>query len=195
MTKKLPFYQLTPEELVDIIDEGFNVLNQATKLDAHIHGLLHKTVIAGVRTTDGKTMLVKQASDRQDAGQFVSPVGGHVRANESHEDALIREAEEELGLSNPRFAHLGNFIYERHVFGRHENHYFIYFEIDSDEEPKLGSDSIDYRYFTLEELQIEMENNPMLFGDAYKAIYERFYKNKYVSALERVTRRSVDFPV
>lgn len=77
-------------EQVDIIDENLKVLYSCDKSEAHEKGLLHATVIAEVHNSKGEWMLVKQASDKQDAGQYVSPVGGHVAAGESFEDALRR---------------------------------------------------------------------------------------------------------
>lgn len=176
MKKKLPFYQLTPDELVDIVDDELNVLHQATKLKAHSEGLLHKTVIAGVRNSKGQLILVKQASDRQDAGQFVSPVGGHVRVGESEEEALKREALEEIGLDEIEFRFLGQAIYNREVIGRKENHYFIYYEILTDENLKLGAESECFEHFSLEQIEKELEIYPAKYGAAYKFIYDSFYR-------------------
>lgn len=83
------------DELVDIVDDACAVLYSVTKTEAHQKGLLHRTVIGEVRDSKGNWLLVQQSADRQDAGQFVSPVGGHVRAGESDEDALRREAMED----------------------------------------------------------------------------------------------------
>src|SRR3989344_4262031 len=100
-------------EKVDIVDKNLKVLSHTTKKDAHEKGLLHKTVIAEVTDSKGRFLLVKQASDRQDAGQYVSPVGGHFRSGESDEDALKREAFEELGIKNFEFEYLGKVIFNR----------------------------------------------------------------------------------
>jgi 8-oxo-dGTP pyrophosphatase MutT (NUDIX family) len=89
-------------EIVDIIDESGKVLHQATKEEAHEHGWLHKTVISCLRYGDDWG-LVTQAGHKQDAGQLVHPVGGHVKAGESEEDALLRESEEEIGTENIDF--------------------------------------------------------------------------------------------
>lgn len=70
-------------EQVDVIDESGKVLKQALKTEAHTHGWLHKTVI-GYLKYGNEWALVRQASDRQDAGQLVAPVGGHVQAGESN---------------------------------------------------------------------------------------------------------------
>src|SRR5689334_6410728 len=70
------------EEIVDIVNEDGTVLRQAAKTEAHKHGWLHKTVIGYLKYGDDWA-LVCQAADRQDAGQLVAPVGGHVQAGES----------------------------------------------------------------------------------------------------------------
>ena len=88
------------DEQVDIVNENNEVIGQADKSEAHQKGLLHRTVISEVINSTGEWLLVKQASDRQDPGQYVSPVGGHMRAGESEISALLREAEEELGIKN-----------------------------------------------------------------------------------------------
>ena len=86
-------------ELVDVVDEQGTVLKIVPKQEAHRQGLLHKTVISEVIDSSGRWLLVKQSGERQDAGQFVSPVGGHVQAGETEVQALKREAEEEVGLT------------------------------------------------------------------------------------------------
>ena len=117
------------EEQVDIVDERNRVLYQTSKQEAHEKGLLHRCIIAEVIDGEGKWTLVKQAYDRQDAGQYVSPVGGHVRAGESETDVLKREALEELGLTDFTDKYIGKAIYNRFVKKRSESHFFILYEI------------------------------------------------------------------
>lgn len=162
-------------ELVDIVDENDNVLYQAKKIDAHEKGLLHRTVIAEVIDTEGRFTLVKQASDRQDAGQYVSPVGGHVRSGETEEEALHREALEEMGLKKYDFKYIGKAVFNREVLGRKENHYFILYEIYTDSKAKLNHESVGYEKFTRKQLRKEIKENPKKFGDAYYFIVEKFY--------------------
>ena len=84
------------EEAVDIVDENCKVLFSVPKSEAHEKGLLHRTVIAEIKDNQGRWLLVRQASHKQDAGQFVSPVGGHVKSGETAEEALKREVLEEV---------------------------------------------------------------------------------------------------
>ena len=128
-------------EVVDIVDKDLNILYQTTKQKAHEEGLLHKCVVAEVINSEGKMMLIRPYSHKQDAGQYVSPVGGHVTAGETDEEALKREVEEEIGIKSFKHTLKGKAIFDRHVLGRHENHYFILYEIFTDEAPQLGDEA------------------------------------------------------
>jgi len=164
-----------PDELVDVVDEDNEILHQITKREAHAKGLLHRTVIAEVKDSQGRWLLVKQASDRQDPGQYVSPVGGHVTAGETEEEALKREAEEECGLRDFNFTLVGKKIFNRRVLDRQENHYFIVYEIHSDEKLILNEESVDYRAFTDTELKEALTHTPNMFGGAFHFVVENFY--------------------
>jgi len=167
---------MSQDELVDVVDEKEKVLETVTKGEAHAQGLLHKTVISEVIDSQGGWLFVKQASDRQDAGQYVSPVGGHVTSGEKNEDALRREAFEELGLTGEyKYELAGRAIFNRAVLGRHENHYFIVYKIYSDAEPQLNHESESYRYFTPAELVNELKEHPELFGDAFHFVVEKVF--------------------
>ncbi len=166
-------------EIIDIIDKNNNIKCKMSKLDAHTKGLLHKTVIAEVRDESGRFLLVKQASHKQDPGQFVSPVGGHVLAGETEEEALRREALEEIGLRNFECKYVGRAIFKRAIRSYIENHYFIVFEIklSSKRAIKLGDESVEFRYFTEKKIKQILESNPKYFGDAYLFVVENFYRH------------------
>lgn len=164
-----------PDELVDIVDENDQVLYQTTKGKAHIEGLLHRCVIGLVINSNGEHVLVKQTPDRQDAGQYVSPVGGHVQAGENTDDALKRETEEEIGLKDISFKCIGKKIFSREVIGRKENHFFIVYEIYSDEEYTLGPEAESYKAFSPEELRHLLKTSPQLFGNSYLFQLKMFY--------------------
>lgn len=162
-------------EMVDVVDENNNVLYSTTKQNTHKYGLLHRTVIGEVIDSKERWMLVKQSSDRQDAGQFVSPVGGHIREGESEIEALKREASEEIGLKDFTYKFIGKAIFNRHVLGRIENHFFILYEIFSDEKPKLNHESESYKMFSKEELKKRLKTNPNEFGQAFHFVSKSFY--------------------
>ena len=164
-------------EIVDIIDEQNNVLYQATKEEAHQKGLLHRTVIAEVRDTQGRMLLIRHATHKQDAGKYVSPMGGHVKAGESEEQALKREVREEIGLEENiyTFSLIGRAVYNRFVLGRQENHLYVVYEITTDRDLVLNEESLDYRRFTEDEVRQKLRDTPDIFGGAFHFVVKSFY--------------------
>ena len=164
------------DEMIDVVDSRNLTTGMVSKHAAHRDGLLHRTVIGEVRDHAGNIVLVRQAHDRQDAGKFVVPVGGHVKSGETEEAALMRETFEEIGLSNFKFTFLDRFIYERHVIGRHENHYFIIYQIIADPNKFiLGPEAVEHRTFTVSELKNALKNTPEIFGASYFALLGRCF--------------------
>ncbi len=163
------------DELVDIVNDENQVVGQILKTQAHVTGALHRCVVAEVIDSKGNWILVKQASDRQDAGQFVSPVGGHIQAGETEESALKREAMEELGITVTSFKRIGQAIFNRKVIGRKENHLFVFYEIYTDEEPVLNHESVGTEKFSDQQLKYELKEDPKKFGDSFYHVLKNFY--------------------
>ncbi|MFB8089747.1 NUDIX hydrolase [Streptomyces sp. NPDC055992] len=106
------------DEILDIVDENDVVVGQAPRGEATARGLRHRCVFIEARDAEGRVFV-----HRRTATKLVFPshydmfVGGVVGAGESYEDAALREAEEELGVSGlPRPEPLFKFLYED---GRH----------------------------------------------------------------------------
>lgn len=167
------------DERVDIVNEADEVVSEVTKQEAHEKGLLHRCVLALLVTPNDEWIFVRQASDRQDPGQFVFPMGGHVMAGESIENALRREVMEELGLSNFEHKFIGAYTNRRTVLGRDENHHFKCFEIYSSTLPNLGSEAVEYRAFTKDSLCSHVNKNPREWGPLFYHEMKLFYPEVY----------------
>lgn len=167
------------EERVDVIDGNNQVIAVVPKSVAHSQGLLHRIVIAEVRNRKGEFCFVRQAGDRQDPGQFVSPVGGHVSAGESVETALIRECQEEIGITPQKFRRVGETVFNREVIGRKENHLFLVYEIETDEPPVLNHESVEFKWFSGEEIKERAKKDPDIFGAAWHHVFKNLYPELY----------------
>lgn len=168
------------EELVDAITPDGKRLGTVRKTVAHQNGLLHKTVIAQLINRRGEFCFVRQAADKQDAGQFVSPIGGHVSAGETDDEALIRECQEECGITPIKYKLIGTTIYNREVIGRKENHYFVVYEINTDQDPVLNHESIEFKWMTTEEIKSTLKSKPNTFGAAWHHLFKTFHPEIYV---------------
>ncbi len=162
------------QEIVDEIDQSGRVLRQLPKTEAHTHGLLHKVVIGYVRYGDD-WLFAKQAAHKQDAGQLVAPVGGHVRAGEPEEAALRREVEEEIGTKDFQYTAVGRAIFRRQVIGRDENHLFIVFELTTNAQLEFNDETVALERLSSDQLKRALVTTPTRFGDAFYFNLEHFY--------------------
>ncbi|MBD0838027.1 MULTISPECIES: NUDIX hydrolase [unclassified Streptomyces] len=102
------------DEILDVVDEGDRVLGQAPRGRVYAEGLRHRCVFVQVRDAEGRLFVHRRTSTK-----LVFPslydmfVGGVVGAGEAYDDAALREAEEELGVSGlPEPEFLFKFLYE-----------------------------------------------------------------------------------
>ena len=164
------------DEKIDVVDENGNFIEVVYKGEAHQKGLLHKTVIGAVVNSKGEWLLVKPVLGRQDAGQYVFPVGGHVTSGEKEVDAIRRETAEEIGITGDFTCELvDRRIFNREIIGRKENHLFLIYKISSDASPVLGDEDESLEYFTEDEIRKNAKENPKFFGDAFYFVAQSFF--------------------
>jgi 8-oxo-dGTP pyrophosphatase MutT (NUDIX family) len=113
------------DEILDIVDENDEVVGQAPRGEATSRGLRHRCVFIEARNAEGRLFV-----HRRTATKLVFPshydmfVGGVVGAGESYDEAALREAEEELGVSGlPRPEPLFKFLY---TGGKHTWWSYVY---------------------------------------------------------------------
>ncbi|MFD5746863.1 NUDIX domain-containing protein [Streptomyces sp. NPDC127033] len=88
------------DEILDIVDENDHVIAQVPRGEAYVKGLRHRSVFVFVRDPGGRVFI-----HRRTPGKLAFPsmydmfVGGVVGAGEEYDEAALREAEEELGVS------------------------------------------------------------------------------------------------
>jgi len=102
------------DEILDIVDENDRVTGQSPRGEVYARGLRHRCVFILARDADGRIFV-----HRRTPTKLVFPslydmfVGGVVGAGEAYDDAALREAEEELGVSGlPRPRFLFKFLYD-----------------------------------------------------------------------------------
>ncbi|WP_263171588.1 NUDIX domain-containing protein [Streptomyces sp. SCSIO ZS0520] len=102
------------EEILDIVDARDRVLGQAPRGEVYARRLRHRCVFVLATAPDGRVFVHRRAATKMTfAGYYDMFVGGVVGTGESYEQAALREAEEELGVSGlPQPAPALKFLYE-----------------------------------------------------------------------------------
>jgi len=97
------------DEILEIVDEEGQIIGRARRGECHADPrLLHRAVHLFVFDREGRLFLQKRGlGKRIQPGRWDTSVGGHVDPGEGPEQAVLREAAEELGLEGitPDFLH------------------------------------------------------------------------------------------
>ena len=90
----------TDGEVLDVVDAANRVVGQATRREIHEQGLMHRSVHLFLVDGGGRLYVQKRAENKETfPGAHDSSAAGHVDAGEDYHDCVVREVEEELGLT------------------------------------------------------------------------------------------------
>jgi len=105
------------EEWFDIVDEEGRVKGRAPRSICHSGpGMLHPVVHLHVIDSKNRIFLQKRAMTKEILpGKWDTSVGGHISSGESVENALIRESEEELGISGFKALPVARYVWQSQI--------------------------------------------------------------------------------
>lgn len=90
----------SPEEILDLVDDHDNVIDTITRKEVYAKGIKNYRVIhAFIKNSEGRLWIPRRVSTKKlypSALDF--SIAGHVEAGETYEEALFKEAMEEVRL-------------------------------------------------------------------------------------------------
>ena len=109
---------MNAEELFPIVDENGNVIDAATRKECHSGSkLLHPVVHLHILNETKDALYMQKRSMLKDIqpGKWDTAVGGHVDLGENVNMALMREAKEEMGLTDFTPSHVVSYVFESEI--------------------------------------------------------------------------------
>ena len=102
------------DELIDIVDEQDNVVGQAMRSESYRRRLRHRCAFILVRDAESRIFVHRRTPTKQVFPSLHDMfVGGVVGAGETYDEAALREAQEELGVTDlPQPTPIFRFLYE-----------------------------------------------------------------------------------
>jgi isopentenyl-diphosphate delta-isomerase len=164
------------EEQVVLVTEKDEVLGLMNKQEAHEKGVLHRAFSVFLFNDEGEMLLQKRA-----AGKYHSPscwtnaVCSHPRKEETYLEAANRRLKEELGI-NTEIQEKFHFIYKANVGqGLWEHELDFVFTGIYNGKFLLNTEEVEEtRYISIENLILELKNNPESFTEWFKIILQEY---------------------
>ena len=190
---------MTEPTLYDIVDEGDQVVGQATKEKLHTEGILHRGVNVLFYTKSGMVILQRRAANKSTFPNMLDvTVGGHVDAGETYGQAALKEVTEETGLTLTT-ADLEFLIKVRQsnkdaTTGTVSNYFCVVYAFNYEAgEAELRIESGKAAGFvarTIEEIlaltkETAADNSPTLYQESYRPVWRKLLELANTSSLQK----------
>ena len=162
------------DEIFDVVNDRDEVTGQATRREVHKQKLRHRSIHAIVFGSDGRVFLQKRSMLKDSSpGRWDASCSGHLNSGEDYDTAVVRELEEEIGLTVSEASGLERLF--KLEAGVETGWEFVWiYRLKSDGPCVLHPAEIERGdWFTTEEVTRGMAQRPKEFTKPFRVIWAR----------------------
>jgi len=165
------------EEQVILVNTNDEIIGVMNKLEAHEKAILHRAFSVFILNNNNEIMLQQRAAHKYHSPLlWTNTCCSHQRLGENNIEAGTRRLFEEMGFQTP-LKELFHFIYKApfdNGLTEHElDHVLIGYY---NNEPKINTEEVaDWKWMTIENIKIDMQENPDAYTAWFKIIFDEFF--------------------
>lgn len=165
-------------EHFDLVDKNDIIIGITDKVTAHREGHIHRVAAAYVFDLQGRLYMQEHLKS---GGKFDNSIGGHVIQGESYEEAMEREAYEELGITDP-LNKVSVFYPQKALPGSKNTHVYGLYEIKHSENWRFIPNEEVQKIIPLplEEIVALMNKYPEKFVTGFIYTMQEYIKQKHL---------------
>jgi isopentenyl-diphosphate delta-isomerase len=166
------------QEYVILVNEQDEPIGQMEKMEAHEKALLHRAFSVFVFNDKQELLLQQRAAHKYHSPLlWTNTCCSHQRMGESNIEAGTRRLQEEMGFVC-ELEEQFSFIYQAPFDNGLTEHELDHVMTGNyNENPIINPEEVAaFKWMTLEEVNIDMENNPERYTAWFRIIFEKFYQ-------------------
>ena len=165
------------EEYVILVNENNEELGVMPKMEAHEKAVLHRAFSVFVFNSKKELMLQQRAAHKYHSPLlWTNTCCSHQKLKETNVEAGKRRLQEEMGFVT-ELKDTVSFVYKApfdNGLTEHELDHVLVGEYEG--EPNINKDEVeDWKWMPIEEVKLDIENNPAEYTEWFKIIFEKFY--------------------
>jgi isopentenyl-diphosphate delta-isomerase len=167
------------EEKVIIVNEKDEQIGLMPKLEAHEKAVLHRAFSVFIFNDKNELMLQQRALNKYHSpGLWTNTCCSHQRDGESNIQAGKRRLKEEMGFVTDLKDTI-SFIYKAPFDNGLTEHEYDHILVGySNEQPTINPDEVSaWKWMPLEMVKSDIKNNPHLYTEWFKIIFDKFYEH------------------
>lgn len=167
------------EEKVILVNQKDEPIGLMPKMEAHEKGLLHRAFSVFIFNEKKELMIQQRAMSKYHSpGLWTNTCCSHQREGESNIEAGKRRLQEEMGFTTELDDTI-SFIYKAPFDNGLTEHEFDHILVGNyNGEPQLNPEEAEsWKWMGLEDVAKDMEDNPSLYTEWFKIIFEKYYQS------------------